>query len=141
MKPNVRWKTFGDRQGDNGTSESEVDSDDEGPHWAPRRGLKPTSDNYYQEHPNFNFKLSEESDTESSDVTAAGQCDVITRSSSLDKKRDFLEKRSGMFGGKRGRGTAGKTLFTDDVNNIVPANQSEEERRQARERIARTVTG
>ena len=80
------------------------------------------------------------SSTESDDVTAAGQCDVIARSSSSEKIQ-VSSQESGMFEWIRGGKAARTMLQTDDVNSIASATPSEEERRQRRERRPRSVTG
>ena len=136
-------QTFGGRRGDGGTSESDrVDSDDEGRHCNSRRGQTTSSDKNNEEHPNFKFELTEgsSSSTESDDVAAAGQCDVIARSSSSEENLVSATQESGMFEWIRGGEAAGTMLQTDDVNSIASATSSEEERRQRRERRRRSVT-
>ena len=124
-------QTFGGRRGDGGTSESDrADSDDEGRHCTPRRGRTTSSDNNNEEHLKFNFELMEgnsSSSTESDDVAAAGQCDVIARSSSSEENLVSVTQESGMFERIMGGEEAGTMLRTDDVNSIASATQSEEE--------------
>ena len=137
-------QTFGGRRGDGGTSESDrADSDGEGRHCNSRRGRTTSSDNNNEEHLKINFELMEgsSSSTESDDVAAAGQCDVIARSSSSEENLVSVTQESGMFEWIRGGEEAGTMLRTDNVNSIAAVTPSEEERRQRREGTPRSVTG